>query len=652
MFFLSAPRKALALAALLFLAAVSASIAANSPNQRADFLKAEQMLKKGELVQFGEFKARLNDYPLMPYLEYQEMARRLNRLDQKEAAGFLQRYQESPIGEKFRRIYLNTLGRQQRWGEFLTFYRPTSNAQRRCLQLQALLHTGKTEAALDAVEPLWLNAKSMPKSCDPVFAAWRKAGRLTEALVWERIVLAMEKRNIGLAKYLGRLLPERERAWLDLWLQIDSHPQGIAQTAKFSGQHSMRDNILLHGLKRLARKNPYSAASTWKVLVNEYRFSNDQKYQAERVLALAWIRQDRPDTLLKLKSFSVRPDDHKMQELRIREALAKQDWRQALAWIEALPPALQSKENWRYWRARTLLETGDTDRANSLFTSLAEQRSYHGFLAADQVGLGYNLDNTPLSVPVGQIDALAAGDGFQRAAELLALGRLTDARKEWYAAIKNLDVPDLYLAAKLAQRWEWHPQAIFTLARTGYWDDLELRFPLEHENYIDTASAKKSLDKAWVLAVIRQESAFSVDAESHAGALGLMQLMPATARGTAKRMKRKSPRRQDLLTPATNIDIGTSYLKTVYERLNDNPVLAISAYNAGPHRVLQWLPDKVLDADVWIETIPFNETRRYTERVLEYSVIYDLRLGNEVTQIKQRMPSITPENFRIRNASL
>ena len=128
--------------------------------------------------------------------------------------------------------------------------------------------------------------------------------------------------------------------------------------------------------------------------------------------------------------------------------------------------------------------------------------------------------------------------------------------------------------------------------------------------------------------------------------------MPATARGTAKSMNRKVPKRDDLLTPATNIDIGTSYLKKVYERLNDNPVLAISAYNAGPHRVLKWLPEKALEADLWVETIPFSETRRYTERVLEYSVIYDERLGNRVTQIKERMPMILPDNFKIRNASL
>ena len=645
-------RNALAVIALLLFAGVPLSVSATPTSQRSDFLEAEQALNRGDMTQFEELKARLAGYPLLPYLEYQELLKKLRQLDQSEAKHFLLRHQGTPVADKFLRIYLLTLGEQHKWNQFLTFYQPTDSDQLHCFELQALIQTGKTKIAFDAVAPLWLNAKSMPGECDPVFDAWRKAGRLTQSLVWQRIDLAMEQRNTGLAKYLGRFLSEADRSWLDLWLEVDGEPTRIEGRQTFLAKHGKRNDILLHGFKRLARLSPDRAEATWRVLTKTYGFTEDQAYQAERALVLAWMHRDTPGALEKIDAFSVRPDDHRIHEARIREALANRAWQQALVWIDALPPALKSKENWRYWRARTLLETGNTVQANALFQSLAKERSYHGFLAADRIGSPYNLDNTPLTVPAAQIEAVASRSAFQRSGELLALGRLIDARREWYAEIKNLSVPELHAAAKLAQRWGWHPQAIFTQARTGYWDDLELRFPLEHEQHVDAASSAKHLDKAWVLAVIRQESAFSVDAESHAGALGLMQLMPATARGTAKAMNRKVPKRDDLLTPATNIDIGTSYLKKVYERLNDNPVLAISAYNAGPHRVLKWLPEKALEADLWVETIPFSETRRYTERVLEYSVIYDERLGNRVTQIKERMPMILPDNFKIRNASL
>lgn len=648
----SALRKALVATALLLVTVSPTAIAATILEQRSIFLDAEKALKNGEYAEFRKLKALLNGYPLVPYIEYELQLGRLHLLTLEEAEYFLQKYQDSPLSNQFRLVYLNMLGRQKRWKEYLHFYKPTSNATRACLQLQALIETGQSKSAFDAVEPLWLNANSMPKECDPVFDAWRKAGQLSETLVWARIELAMEKKNISLAKYLGRLLPETERVWLDRWLWVDNQPAGIEQTEKFPTRHEMRGKILLYGLSRLARQNLERAESAWQLLQKNYNFSSDQQYQAERALALASIYQNHPQTLEKLRRFTVSAEDTKLHELRLREALAKKEWRLALEWINALPPELESKENWRYWKARALLETGDKNQANTLFAALAKNRSYHGFLSADRIGQEYNLNNTPISATSEQIQAMASRAGFQCASELYALGRLLDARREWNKATENLSSFELQTAAKLAQQWEWHSQAIFTLARSGYWEDLELRFPLEHSRHVETAASAKNLDKAWVLAVIRQESAFSVDAESHAGALGLMQLMPATAQGTAKSMNIPPPKREELLTPATNIDIGTSYLKKVYEQLYDNPVLAISAYNAGPHRVLRWLPEKAQEADVWVETIPFNETRRYTERVLEYSVIYDERLGNTVTQIKERMPMIPSDSFKVRSASL
>ena len=628
---------------LLLLAFAPATVTASLAAQREDFLKAESAIKSNDIQKLVELKQRLANYPLLPYIEFQDLTGRLRHLHGGEAEAFLTSYQGTPIADRFRRIYLNHLGKSGNWREYLRIYQPTDNAERRCYWIQALMHTGKKALTLAEVEPLWLNAKSMPDTCDPVFNAAREVGLLTRSLLWKRINLSMQAGNLRLAKYLARSLPDQERSWFDLWLQVDNQPGKIDESGKFATNHSMRNTILLYGLKRLAREDPEKTAGVWKRLSGEYLFTSEERYQAEQALALGWIRSDHPDALAKLDQFTPAKGDHLLHEKRIRAALSRKARREALAWIEALPSELHAKENWRYWRARALLETGATNEANRLFKSLSKERSYHGFLAADRVGRDYNLNHRPLTVAPEQIEQLATRDGFRRAQELFTLGRLSEARSEWYAATKNLGEAQLQAAAKLAQGWNWHSQAIFTLARARYWDDLELRFPLEHEAYVEAASSSTNLDKAWVLAIIRQESAFSSDAESHAGALGLMQLMPATARGTAKNMQRKPPQRQDLLTPATNIEIGTSYLKKVFERLNDNTVLAISAYNAGPHRVLRWLPDEALDADLWIETIPFNETRRYTERVLAYSVIYDERLGQKVTQLRKRMPKILPD---------
>ena len=208
----------------------------------------------------------------------------------------------------------------------------------------------------------------------------------------------------------------------------------------------------------------------------------------------------------------------------------------------------------------------------------------------------------------------------------------------------NRRLSRLLKAAKLADEWGWHDRAIATLARARYWDDLELRFPLAHQQVVLTQAKRQKVNPAWAFAIIRQESAFTTDARSHAGAMGLMQLMPRTARTVARSMKMQPPRRYDLLKIDTNIRLGVRYLKKVQDRNQGHPVLATAAYNAGQSRVTQWLPEQgSVAADVWIETVPFQETRDYLKRVMTYTVIYEQRLGRDPVPLLERMsPIINP----------
>ena len=181
----------------------------------------------------------------------------------------------------------------------------------------------------------------------------------------------------------------------------------------------------------------------------------------------------------------------------------------------------------------------------------------------------------------------------------------------------------------MAQIWEWPSQAIITLAKIRDWNDLELRFPLAYREQVDQHAKILGLDSAWIYAILRQESAFISDARSGAGAMGLMQLMPRTARQVASRSKHAPLKTTDLFHPKVNIELGSSYLNEVYRRLQENPVLATAAYNAGPSRVLRWLPEESQPTDIWIETVPFRETREYLKRVLAYTLIYAHRLGKK-----------------------
>ncbi|MES9877987.1 MAG: transglycosylase SLT domain-containing protein [Candidatus Sedimenticola sp. PURPLELP] len=632
---------------LLLLFTASALSAVNNTDEeqttlRNTFLAAEKALGKDKTA-YRTLKARLDlhSYPLTPYLELKEMLGRLSVLKSDEVEIFLNRYQETPLAHKLRSAWLKHLAKKKRWWTYRAFYTPTTSTSRRCTYYWSLFKTGHKAQAMKRAEEIWLTGSSQPKACDPLLKALQQSDRFSTKLVWQRINLTMERRNGSLARYLERFLPEQEKGWLKQWLDIRSNPARVVKFASHDKSHPYHDQVLYHGLKWLARKDLPSALTAWNK-IKDKEIPPELGQQIKRALAFRMAREDHKDVIDWMDRVVPAGEDLKYTEKRLRTALEEQRWDKLLAWLESAPESFREKENWRYWHAHATAESGEPEEADALFKALARERSYHGFLAADRVGVDYNLDNTPLELPPAEIAQLAEHPGLQRAKELLTLNRLLDARREWQWATRRMERSNLQAAAKLAQSWNWHDRAIFTLARTGYWDDLELRFPLEHDKQISNGAKRQNIDKAWVFAVVRQESAFSRDAISPVGAMGLMQLMPRTAKSVAKKAKQPKPAKRDLLIPKTNIRLGTGYLREVLNQLGNNPVLATAAYNAGPHRVKSWLPEEVTDAHLWIENIPFTETRKYTQRVLAYSVIYEQRLGRQPVRLSQKLQPILP----------
>jgi soluble lytic murein transglycosylase len=614
--------------------------------QRSRFVAAEKALKQGATGRYRTLKSGLQNYPLLPYLEYRELRGRLSKARDSEVEKFLKQYSDTPLALRMRRAQLDRLASRGAWKRYLDFYQPDINVRRQCHYLNALIKTGEKDSALAQVEPLWLHGDSRPEACDPVFKTWREAGKLTPELTWQRIDLAMERGKTGLARYLRRFLPKQERKWFDQWQRLHNKPARVATTNKLDVPAPQQQKILAHAVQRLARKDGEKARSAWHRLSQLTPFSSTQKARVEHALALAMIREGHPNVLGYLDGIKPEADNRRLLEARIRVALSNRDWPRLTRWISELPEELRKEESWRYWRARALAEQGDAEKAKGYFEQLANERSYYGFLAADRLKVDYSFGHQPVMVNQQRFQELTLQPGIARAQELYALGRLIDARREWEASIRDLDTESLQTAAKLAHNMTWHDRTIMALARAKSWHDLELRFPLEHRDNIASRAKERQLDSAWVFAVIRQESAFIRDAHSRVGAMGLMQLMPRTARHVARNLKRRAPSRSELLKPETNIDLGTAYLRQVMDQLNGNHVLATAAYNAGPHRVRAWLPEQTTDADLWVELVPFRETRKYLKRVLTYSVIYRKRLGLEPQRLADTMPPIQPVDTR------
>ena len=628
-----------ALALLMPLLAIGGLAMANA---RTDFLAAERAYASGDRPAYESLKRRLAGYPLYPYLEYRELRNGLGSASAATVERFLDRFPDTPLAQRLRNAWLERLAKEKRWTEYVRFFDPEERGTtRRCHYLRALIATGRKTQAFPQVDEIWLHGQSQPDACDPVFDEWRTAGKLTPQLVWARIALAMDAGSIPLARYLGRYLPAADRPWVERWLDVQRSPAKWLAGDRLAGDHPIKKAIVADGVRRLASSDHNLAVSLWQRYRRELGYSEAEACPVDERLAI--ILEDEPDALAYrfFQGIEACHSADRLQEARIRAALMRQDWGSVARWIAEFPEKQQASERWLYWKGRAMEAMGHKEQAEALYRAAAAERTYYGFLAADRIGVPYRYDHTPITVPADVLKRVAALPAMERMEELYALDRIIDARREWFFMVKRLDNAGLRAAASIFHRWGWQDRAIFTAARADYWDDLELRFPLEYSDLVARYARDRDLDPSWVFGVLRQESAFMTDVRSGAGAIGLMQLMPDTAKLVAREYRIPRPSSVALTDPGTNIALGTGYLRMMLDELADHPVLATAAYNAGPHRVKRWMPSSTLDADIWVELIPFRETRQYVQRVMAYAAIYDQRRGTRPVRLSERMRKVT-----------
>ncbi len=611
--------------------------------ERARFKQAETALRQNHWKTYRKLKATLTAYPLYPYLDYAELRKKLATLTPARLDRFEKRHADTPLPRMLHSQWLGYKARHQQWYDFLKGYRDNGRITRQCHYLNALIHTGRRGLAHRKVRKVWLHGHSRPKACDPVFADWIEHGRLSRKLLLERVGLAMKAGDTRLVRALRKRMKKGDKRFVQAWLKLMKQPDKLLDPAHRLPHHPLRAIAHETALARLIRADSATVLAQWRPLAAALGLENKARRRLAWRLGFRLFDQGhRREALKWLDRIEARADETKQQERRLRLAIQERDWSRLLRWAEALPRATRNSERWRYWRARALEASGRKRAAKRLYAQVARERGYYGFLAADHIGAAYNLKHKAVSVETRLLARIERAPVIARMRELFALHRPSAARREWRHFTEHMTNEELRAAAKTAQRHGWLDRAIFTLARTGYWDDLVLRFPLAHRDIIRAATRRHSLDDAWVFAIMRQESAFMHDARSRTGATGLMQLMPKTARHIARDLSRKRPRRADLLRPETNIALGAGYLNQVKRQLGDSLVLATAAYNAGPHRVKRWLPEQATEADIWVESIPFRETRRYVQRVMSYLILYEKRLGRTHSTISKRMGTILP----------
>jgi len=634
-------RAVLCLCLLAFIAGGSTARGEDIEGQRERFRQAWKAMTEGRVSKAERLGRDLELYPLYPYLRYEYLRRRLHRVGEREIRDFLSAHEDTVFGERLRTAWLQHLARRERWQAFLDAYRPQSDVKLRCTQLLARIRTGAAEGVVQDALPLWLVGQSQPEQCDPAFERLYAGPLMTDDLLWQRIRLAMENGKPSLAAYLARKLSPSLRPWVERWRAARADPRRALRDPALQGDEPAAREIARYAIERLARRDAGAARAAWDAQLPIQSFDDAERGAMARALALAADQQAHAQAIELLDAVPPAFVDARVQRAQLRSAIREQRWQALARWTGTAPAAQMNELRWLYWRARALERTGRTDEATALYRRLAAERDYYGFRAADRLDVEYRMHDRRILFGDRERNVLLAHPGLARAVEFHALGMIYAARREWHHELARLQPEEVLLAAALAHRIGWHDRAILTLARAEVIDDLEVRFPVAYEPIVAAYAERRRIPAAVLFSIIKSESAFMADARSSAGALGLMQLMPATARETARGIGFKLNSSRELYEPRANITLGSAYLRQLLERFEGNLAMAAAAYNAGPHRVRSWQPPRgCLSAEDWIELIPFVETRRYVRKTLFNTAIYEWRLSQQIQPLAARLRDV------------
>jgi len=645
--------------ATLLAATLAAALGSLAPSfaraqSDADFVAARTAYERGDWQRLDSLAPALNGHVLERYVRYWQLKSRLDDASPEAVQAFMTAFHDGPLADRLRVEWLKVLGRRGDWNRFALDYPPASgeDTELACLGVQYRLQRDGA-GALAAARPLWFTGSSTPDACEPLFAALIARGDLTPADRRERLRLATANGNTRLAHAIAATLPERERITEREFAAIDRDPQRVLAKGQFAWKTPGGRELALYALERAARKDAGDAHEAW-VKWRQHLPDADRNYGNARV-AFHAARQLNPAANAWFRDVSGAALPPEQQVWRVRAALRATAWRDVKAAIEALPPDDQQEPVWRYWRARALAALGAHDAAAGIYASLASSAHFYGLLAAEALGAPPALATWTRDPGAGLDAALAAFGArpeVKRAVKLAQLDARPEAIREWNFAIRGHDDDALLIAAEYARRAALYDRAINTAERTTSRHDLSLRYLAPFREQFASAALGQGIDEEILYGIARQESRFVSDIVSSAGAVGLMQLMPATARWVAKQLLVTDYAPSRIADVNLNTQFGAFYFKYWQERLGRLPALAAAAYNAGPSRAQAWRPATgSVEGAIWVETIPFNETRDYVKRVLANTMVYTHALGRPHVALTQRLGVVTPRGSDVVAAS-
>lgn len=590
----------------------------------------------------------LRNYPLYPYLQAARIRRaladagdELGSVDQR-AQTFITYYENEPIGKNLRRVWLSSLAERGHWQRFLDQYRANlADDALECQSFTARIELDRTADLAPLVAKRWLTPRSLP-DCERAFDWMRAQDALTPELIEQRARMALKELNSGFAREIAAFLPADRAAAVLQWASLLEDPQRQIEALIAAPSTAVEDEALLAGWTRYARRDRDLAMRRFDAFTHARGLTETtaSRYALALALALSWDRK--PEALRYFDRVAAVDLDDYALEWAARASIWNSDWRRLANTIAAMSDTQRGLTRWRYWAARAAEHNDDAKLARQLYESTLTDDNYYSVAAASRLGQTFAPHPERMVIDDVQVKQIEQLPALVRARELFRSEMRDLANQEWAYGYDMLPQPTRPQAVQLAARWGWHDQAIMTAAQLRLFNDYTLLYPQPFDREVRAASELSKLPRELIYGVMRQESLYRTDAVSAAGARGLLQMMPDTARRTARAWKQPKPNEDALFDPAVAISLGAAQLRTLLDRFGGQTVVALAAYNAGPNAADRWIPPQPVEADVWIENIPYNETRTYVQRILWHNLVFNWLKSGEPQKADSWLVAVGP----------
>ncbi|WP_009520882.1 lytic transglycosylase domain-containing protein [Imbroritus primus] len=609
---------------LACVAGVASAQSAVSPDDQ--FAQLRDAARKNDVTRAWSLAAQLGGYEIPSYIEYYRIKPQmfdssgLARLDAPvdQIRSFLERYRGDAIADRLRNDWLLVLGKQRDWTNFDAEYPQFALKDDPQVECYALLSAAqKGQKVADAARRVLVVPKSYGEGCVDLIGYLAQGGQFSRADVAFQARQALEQNFTTLAGRIAATTNGGERVDGDTLATVvkmaRNDPSQAAAYLQASGASLPREE----------------QGAGWGVVA---------QFAAKKLMpeAAQWYRRQ-----LELGGDRWLSDE--TQEWRVRAALRAGDWKLVRQSVEAMRMGLRDDPAWIYWYGRALKAEKRDAEAREQFASIAQQYNFYGQLALEELGQRITLPPRT-TVSDAEVEQMRGRKGFARAAKFYAMDMRFEGNREWNWELRGMTDRQLLAAAEYARRIQLLDRTVNSADRTRDEHDFTLRFIMPYRDIMRRATDQLGLDMAWTYGLIRQESRFIMNARSHVGASGLMQVMPATARYVARRIGLSDfhPRQMD--DPTVNIQLGTNYLNMVLNDLDGSWTMASAAYNAGPGRPKNWRSslNRTVEGAIFAETIPFTETRGYVKNVLSNATYYAAIISGQPQSLRARLGQVAP----------